>query len=56
MALERALLDSDEPDPPDLVRSLEDLKKTARESLAQVTKADMDRGGQTDEWNGRTGS
>jgi AcrR family transcriptional regulator len=33
MALERALLDSNEPDPPDLVRSLEDLKKTAREIL-----------------------
>jgi AcrR family transcriptional regulator len=33
MALERALLDSNEPDPADLVRSLEDLKKTAREIL-----------------------
>jgi AcrR family transcriptional regulator len=33
MALERALLNADEPDPPDLVRSLEDLKKTAREIL-----------------------
>jgi AcrR family transcriptional regulator len=33
MALERALLNADEPDPPDLVRSLEDLKKTAREVL-----------------------
>lgn len=33
MALERALLDTDEPDPPDLIRSLEDLKRTAREIL-----------------------
>jgi len=33
MALERALLDADEPDPPDLLKSLEDLKKTARETL-----------------------
>ena len=33
MALERALLNADEPDPPDLVRALEDLKKTAREIL-----------------------
>lgn len=33
MALERALLDAEEPDPPDLIRSLEDLKKTAREIL-----------------------
>ncbi len=33
MALERALLDPDEPDPPDLVRSLDDLKRTAREIL-----------------------
>jgi len=33
MALERALLDPNEPDPPELVRSLEDLKKSAREIL-----------------------
>ncbi len=33
MALERTLLDADEPDPPDLLKSLEDLKKTAREIL-----------------------
>ncbi len=33
MALERALLDTNEPDPPDLVRSLDDLKRTAREIL-----------------------
>ncbi len=33
MALERALLDADEPDPPDLIRSLDDLKRTAREIL-----------------------
>jgi len=33
MALERALLDTDEPDPPDLIRSLDDLKRTAREIL-----------------------
>ena len=33
MALERALLESNEPDPPDLLRSLEELKKTAREIL-----------------------
>jgi AcrR family transcriptional regulator len=33
MALERALLDIDEPDPPDLIRSLADLKRTAREIL-----------------------
>lgn len=33
MALQRALLDADEPDPPDLVRSLDDLKRTAREVL-----------------------
>lgn len=33
MALERALLDADEPDPPDLVQSLEDLKKVTREIL-----------------------
>ncbi len=33
MALERALLSADEPDPPDLIRSLDDLKKTARELL-----------------------
>jgi AcrR family transcriptional regulator len=33
MALERALLDRDEPDPPDLIRSLDDLKRTAREIL-----------------------
>ena len=31
MALERALLNADEPDPPDLVRSLDELKQTARE-------------------------
>ena len=31
MALERALLDADQPDSPGLIRSLEDLKKTARE-------------------------
>ena len=33
MALERALLDADEPDPPDLVRALDDLKRSAREIL-----------------------
>jgi AcrR family transcriptional regulator len=33
MALERALLDADEPDPPDLVKSLQDLKRTAWEVL-----------------------
>jgi AcrR family transcriptional regulator len=33
MALERALLDADEPDPPDLVQSLEDLKRVTREIL-----------------------
>jgi AcrR family transcriptional regulator len=33
MALERALLEANEPDPPDLVRSLDDLKRTAREIL-----------------------
>ncbi|HLX36928.1 MAG TPA: TetR/AcrR family transcriptional regulator [Candidatus Binataceae bacterium] len=33
MALERALLESHEPDPPDLLRSLEELKQTAREIL-----------------------
>jgi AcrR family transcriptional regulator len=33
MALERALLDTEEPDPPDLIRSLSDLKRTAREIL-----------------------
>ena len=52
MALERALLGADEPDPPDLVRSLDDLKRTAREILAQDKKADTDRGGKIDEWSG----
>jgi AcrR family transcriptional regulator len=33
MALERALLEIDEPDPPDLIKSLDDLKRTAREIL-----------------------
>ncbi len=33
MALERALLETNEPDPPGLIRSLDDLKKTAREIL-----------------------
>lgn len=33
MALERALLEADAPDPPDLLKSLEDLKRTAREVL-----------------------
>ena len=33
MALERALLEADAPDPPDLLRALEDLKRTAREVL-----------------------
>lgn len=33
MALERALLNTDEPDPPELTRSLERLKQTAREIL-----------------------
>jgi AcrR family transcriptional regulator len=33
MALERALLEANEPDPPDLVRSLDDLKRSAREIL-----------------------
>jgi AcrR family transcriptional regulator len=31
MALERALLSADEPDPPDLTKSLDELKQTARE-------------------------
>jgi len=33
MALEQALLNAEEPDPPELIRSLEDLKQTAREIL-----------------------
>ncbi len=33
MALQRALLGADEPDPPDLVGALDDLKRTAREIL-----------------------
>lgn len=33
MALQRALLGADEPDPPDLVAALDDLKRTAREIL-----------------------
>jgi AcrR family transcriptional regulator len=33
MALERALLETNEPDPPGLIRSLDDLKRTAREIL-----------------------
>ena len=39
MALARALLDSDEPDPPELVCSLEDLKKTAREILGSTNES-----------------
>ena len=39
MALERALLDADEPDPPDLIRSLDDLKRTAREILGSGDKS-----------------
>lgn len=39
MALERALLEVDEPDPPDLIRSLEDLKRTAREILGSSNQS-----------------
>jgi AcrR family transcriptional regulator len=39
MALERALLEADEPDPPELVRSLDDLKKTAREILGSTDES-----------------
>jgi AcrR family transcriptional regulator len=47
MALERALLEADEPDPPDLIRSLEDLKRTAREVLGSKVESRYGSRGET---------
>jgi hypothetical protein len=39
MALERALLNADEPDPPDLTLALDHLKQTAREILGSLDES-----------------